>query len=1191
MTSDLSNTTRRKDDAPSSSSAMVSMAGGIHKNNNTNTNDDENHHHENDGGNNENILFSGGGGEASSSSSSVSNAIRAAAANSSAQTRFSFYDAQEVHLQFASSGNPTLTSQEQQQKQQSAKNTKNSAGKMEAQRFTFYTTDLASSNNKNHDDDDEDGDQFYTPTAGRTVGLGLGSSSNPIKTHTPPHSNYTNNIASKDGPRGGGGIAVRTTTTSTSSRTSHKKRTSHNCAAREELAAVDNLPGLGAIDSSGSTDEILRSLQETEEQRLQLLKAVTPSEDIVRKLNQNGGKGSTTTNTSIKSNSTRRPMSVAATTLVQQGGSTTTGIKAANGLPSSLGATPSVDTAGGTSNDAAAHDSNPYEDAIKEALDLLRRHRSPTGGTPRDAAQNLPDAATGTGTGPLQLLSPRSRALRPRTPRENDRVLQSRLDDDDQIVEEVNVDGAMHMMGVGATSDPVASYEEAKLKAKQRQERMAGYASRLQEFKSSMPTEIGDTTTTTAWQPRPPTTSSINSLEGVHQPASTSGHTGTASGKQLQPQPQLGMSPIPQHGSMDEVISDVSQSTRLRDDEIQRGVERVLLAILERANNSRSRGSQGLSFSPNEQQQDAANATIKAQLSEEALIHAMEELLGQVASSDSLGGVKSEPPVAQAVGGPVSGSKTDLSTTHSSGGRGQHNEGGPPVATTTTTSTGASRGIITTKRSAEKSVVDELLAEEEEDDPEYLILQQCISPSSTAVLAASPMYSRNNWPGPREEKKLPDSSEVLQQRPNETSSSSKQDQQSCEDFSQIMDNCQESSKEEDDAVTADDDDETARQGDSVDCIDDDEHDETYTDAGDDEDGLIGSPPSDKEGSLERVLGPLSKRGTTGVVLDLHNSPETGQEEEEPPPVGESFSKVMKEAESVMSYVSSAMSPNLKAKQQLEQQEQKRPTVDEKYSAEDEDRPEDDEEAKELMRTLCAHLLPFGVDQSKQLVEIVPAWDETNPNEAGYRIIRLSKSQLRRVEGAFESMINSLKRDSERQLNKLELATINGYDATFVKELQEAEKLLDDEERRVSQVAAEQQQKQQQRFAGLLGLKKKPAEVKPLQPGALSLNDDDKESVTGEPTPCHPDFPGVKTAGQGEMGDLEYFHLPIIFKSHVTGFEPTKDLVLEPGNVVAGQYMVESELGTAAFSTAYRCIDLSSDSDNDVSGLLSMAWMS
>jgi len=43
------------------------------------------------------------------------------------------------------------------------------------------------------------------------------------------------------------------------------------------------------------------------------------------------------------------------------------------------------------------------------------------------------------------------------------------------------------------------------------------------------------------------------------------------------------------------------------------------------------------------------------------------------------------------------------------------------------------------------------------------------------------------------------------------------------------------------------------------------------------------------------------------------------------------------------------------------------------------------------------------------------------------------------------------------------------------------------------------------------------------------------------------------------------------------------LVLEPGSLVAGQYLVESELGSAAFSTAYRCIDLSSNSTFEEDG--------
>jgi hypothetical protein len=55
---------------------------------------------------------------------------------------------------------------------------------------------------------------------------------------------------------------------------------------------------------------------------------------------------------------------------------------------------------------------------------------------------------------------------------------------------------------------------------------------------------------------------------------------------------------------------------------------------------------------------------------------------------------------------------------------------------------------------------------------------------------------------------------------------------------------------------------------------------------------------------------------------------------------------------------------------------------------------------------------------------------------------------------------------------------------------------------------------------------------------------------------------------------------------VTGFEPTKDLYLEPGNVVAGQYLVENELGSAAFSTAYRCVDLSSPTRMTEKGLVS-----
>lgn len=78
----------------------------------------------------------------------------------------------------------------------------------------------------------------------------------------------------------------------------------------------------------------------------------------------------------------------------------------------------------------------------------------------------------------------------------------------------------------------------------------------------------------------------------------------------------------------------------------------------------------------------------------------------------------------------------------------------------------------------------------------------------------------------------------------------------------------------------------------------------------------------------------------------------------------------------------------------------------------------------------------------------------------------------------------------------------------------------------------------------------------------------------------PDFPGIYPPGKGKPGEMECFYLPIITKSQKTGFEPTKDLVLKPGSVFANNYLVQGELGSAAFSTAYRCIDLSSEEDED-----------
>lgn len=78
----------------------------------------------------------------------------------------------------------------------------------------------------------------------------------------------------------------------------------------------------------------------------------------------------------------------------------------------------------------------------------------------------------------------------------------------------------------------------------------------------------------------------------------------------------------------------------------------------------------------------------------------------------------------------------------------------------------------------------------------------------------------------------------------------------------------------------------------------------------------------------------------------------------------------------------------------------------------------------------------------------------------------------------------------------------------------------------------------------------------------------------------PNFPGMYYPGEGKAGEKECFYLPIITKSQQTGLEPTKDLVLKSGSVFANNYLVQSELGSAASSTAYRCTDLSSEEDDE-----------
>eukprot|EP00977_Amphora_coffeiformis_P011182 scaffold2671_cov167-Amphora_coffeaeformis.AAC.20 len=317
--------------------------------------------------------------------------------------------------------------------------------------------------------------------------------------------------------------------------------------------------------------------------------------------------------------------------------------------------------------------------------------------------------------------------------------------------------------------------------------------------------------------------------------------------------------------------------------------------------------------------------------------------------------------------------------------------------------------------------------------------------------------------------------------------------------------------------------------------------EEYTDEEEDDDDdeeAFTENVDEHHAELDGVLGPLSKKagGTTGVVLegDLPKDRVTS------PSILESLS-------AAMSIVTGMDNKSQKLDKYAADYDE-----DSVGDAEDEAESEDDE-ACDLMRTLCAHLLPVGVNQSSKLLDKRPAWDESNPDEAGYRIIRLTLPQLTSVERAFDRMVTGLKQNSEKKLS------VAGTDEAFERDLRAAEELLDQSE------------------------KQTPSETKSSTDVVKAVREESeffefaKEVGEGESLV---DFPGVKPTGRGEMGDLEYFTLPIIFKSHVTGFEPTKDMYLEPGNVVAGQYLVEGELGSAAFSTAYRCVDLNSGEGPD-----------
>ena len=73
---------------------------------------------------------------------------------------------------------------------------------------------------------------------------------------------------------------------------------------------------------------------------------------------------------------------------------------------------------------------------------------------------------------------------------------------------------------------------------------------------------------------------------------------------------------------------------------------------------------------------------------------------------------------------------------------------------------------------------------------------------------------------------------------------------------------------------------------------------------------------------------------------------------------------------VLKYVTSALTPD--RQRVIDNQKNE---VEAQESDDSEDRSTDDVEAADLMRTLCAHLLPYGVDRQATLEDVIPGWDE------------------------------------------------------------------------------------------------------------------------------------------------------------------------------------------------------------------------
>jgi len=560
-----------------------------------------------------------------------------------------------------------------------------------------------------------------------------------------------------------------------------------------------------------------------------------------------------------------------------------------------------------------AKESNPYEDAIKEALQLLRKHRT-------SATDSEPTSAID--------------SFRPEDKIQEDAVIRARSDDN------------MKSPDLGDVYQ-----EEIETRRKQRQERMARYANRLAELK-----------------------------------------VGTSEGNQEEISPTV------------EAVSEGAIGTASNDassDDVPLGVEKVLLAILDRAHSSRGRPVRRSSERP-DGEVDTSSAVEPDQPDEpdNALVQAMSELLRQSSSEGSA-----------------------------------HEEDTAEPASTTS------------------EVHDLHTLATQDSDPDRITSTERDAIHHPASLAK--VHSKESK-----------ASSLLQHH---------------DELDKMVEEASQRGTRQ-------------SQGDEIDK------------------------------RVREVLksdGSLEKGYSTGLTP-------SASEELSERPTQTSYQNNPNGPQAIFESISAAAKSMISAVDNEGNSESSSPSESDLDSYSSSESDYSDDEMADLMHTLCAHLLMplLSTRRRKVLRDKIPAWDESNPDEPGYRIIRLNADQLDQVEEEFMDFTQRLQQGARDEKAHGDVQKV---------EAQASKSIFGESDGNAA---------------------------------GSALVDKDNETLEH--------FPGVKVAGKGEMGDLEFFQLPIIFKSHVTGFEPTKDMHLESGNVVAGQYLVEGELGSAAFSTAYRCIDLSSD---------------